>query len=102
MTDAAHLYCLALEHHAAGLKYHAVGEEGIEVREIAEAVGSGLGVPVRSISQDEADDYFGFLALFASADMPASSAWTRERFGWTPKGPGLIADLGGMDFAAIA
>lgn len=98
VADVARLYRLALDRHEAGARYHAVAEEGVPVREIAQAVGEGLGVPVRSISPEEAPGYFGWLAPFAALDMPASSRWTRERLGWTPTGRGLIADLRAMDY----
>ncbi len=97
VTDVARLYRLALEHHAAGARYHAVAEEGVAMRDIAGAIGAGLGVPVASLSPAEAADYFGWLALFASLDMPASSAWTRATLGWVPARPGLPADLQAMD-----
>ena len=93
VLDVAHLYRLALEKHEAGSRYNAVAEEGVSMREIAEVIGRGLKVPVVSVSQDEAPAHFGWLAMFAGFDMPASSAQTRQRLGWRPIGPGLIADL---------
>jgi nucleoside-diphosphate-sugar epimerase len=93
VLDVAHLYRLALEKHEAGSRYHAVAEEGVSMREIAEVIGRGLKVPVVSIPQDEAPAHFGWLAMFAGFDMPASSAITQQRLGWHPTGPGLIADL---------
>jgi nucleoside-diphosphate-sugar epimerase len=96
----AELYRLAVEQGKAGERFHAVSEEGVTAREIAEALGAGLGLPVVSLSQDEAFAYFGPFALFAGLDMPASSAWTRRRLGWTPKGASLIEDLRKMDYAA--
>jgi hypothetical protein len=63
------------------------------MREIAEVIGRGLKVPVVSLSQEEAQAHFGWLAMFAGFDMPASSAQTRQRLGWHPTGPRLIADL---------
>jgi nucleoside-diphosphate-sugar epimerase len=93
VLDVAHLYRLALEKHEAGSRYNAVAEEGVSMREIAEVIGRGLKVPVVSLSQEEAQAHFGWLAMFTSFDMPASSAQTRERLGWRPTGPGLIADL---------
>lgn len=98
VDDAARVYRLALEHHEAGARYHAVAEEGVSLRRIAEAVGAGLGVPVVSLQAGEAAEHFGWLAMFAGRDMPASSAWTRARLGWTPTGPDLIADLKAMDY----
>ncbi len=100
VADVARLYRLALEHHAPGARWHAVAEEGVAVREIAEAVGAGLGVPVRSLSPDEAGAHFGWLGPFAAYDMPASSAQTRARLGWEPTGPSLLEDLRHMDYAA--
>lgn len=98
VTDVARLYRLALERHEAGARYHAVAEEGVSARRIAEVVGAGLGVPVVSLSPDQAAAHFGWLAMFTSLDMPASSAWTQVRLGWQPTGPGLIADLEAMDY----
>lgn len=98
VTDVARLYRLALDKHEAGARWHAVAEEGVPVREIAEAIGAGLRVPVRSLSADEAAEHFGWLGAFAGMDLPASSALTRERLGWEPKGPGIIEDLRNMDY----
>ncbi|MEW2141245.1 SDR family oxidoreductase [Micromonospora vinacea] len=91
--DAAELYRLALEKAPAGARLHAVGDAGVPFRQIAEAVGRNLDIPVRSISPDEANGYFGFLGTFAQLDNPTSSAVTRELLGWTPAHPDLIADL---------
>ncbi|HEU5067195.1 MAG TPA: NAD-dependent dehydratase, partial [Sphingomicrobium sp.] len=99
VTDVARLYRLALEKHEGGVRYHAVAEEGIPMRQIAEAIADRLGIPAVSLSTEEAANYFGWLAPFASLDMPASSSWTRERLGWEPMGPGLIGDLMAMDQA---
>jgi nucleoside-diphosphate-sugar epimerase len=94
--DAARLYRLALEQGSAGGRYHAVAEEGVPLREIAEAIGRGLKVPVVSKPPEEAAEHFGFLGTFAGADAPASSALTQERLGWRlTQRPGLIADLDG-------
>ena len=93
VIDVARLYRLALEKHEAGSRYNAVAEEGIEMRQIAEVIGRGLKVPVVSLSPEEAPVHFGWLAMFAGYDMPASSAQTQQRLGWHPTGPGLIADL---------
>lgn len=93
VLDVARLYRLALEKQAAGSRYHAVAEEGVPVRAIAEVIGRGLGVPVVAMSSEEAAAHFGWLALFVAMDLPASSAQTQERLGWRPTGPGLIADL---------
>ena len=91
--DAAHLYRLALEKGSAGARYNAVAEEGVPLREIAEAIGRGLKVPVIAKSPEEAAEHFGWLGLFAGMDAPASSALTQERLGWRPTGVGLISDL---------
>ncbi len=101
VLDVARLYWLALDKGEAGARYHASAEEGITAREIAEVVGAGLDVPVRSLSPEEVAPYFGWMAMFAGADMPASSAKTRARLGWEPTGPGLIADLTAMDYSVI-
>ena len=100
--DAAHLYRLALEKAAEkdpkGVRYNAVGEEGVALREIAEAIGRGLKVPVVSKSPDEAGEHFGWLAHFVGTDISASSALTRKWLGWRPTGPGLIEDLNAMKY----
>jgi nucleoside-diphosphate-sugar epimerase len=93
VLDVARLYRLALEKREAGARYHAVAEEGIAVRDIAEVIGRGLKTPVAALSAEEAPGYFGWLSPFAGLDLAASSAQTRERLGWRPTGPGLITDL---------
>jgi nucleoside-diphosphate-sugar epimerase len=98
VLDVARLYRLALEKREPGARYHAVAEEGIAVRDIAEVVGRGLKAPVVAMSPEEAAGHFGWLAPFAGLDLPASSAQTRERLGWRPTGPGLIADLEQMRY----
>jgi nucleoside-diphosphate-sugar epimerase len=99
VLDAARLYRLALERAEAGAKYHAVAEEGVPLRKIAEVIGRGLKVPVVAISPEEAPAHFGFLARFAGMDLRGSSAKTQERLNWRPNGPGLIADLEQMRYA---
>jgi nucleoside-diphosphate-sugar epimerase len=96
--DCARLYKLALERGLAGARYNAVGEEGVPLREIAEAIGRGLKVPVVAKSPEEAGEHFGWLAAFVGFDMPASSALTQQRLGWRPTGPGLISDLDQMQY----
>lgn len=91
--DVARLYRLALEKGTADAIYHAVGEEGVPMREVIEVIGRALNVPVVSIKKEEAGDFYGPLAIFAGLDMPASSALTQARLGWTPTGIGLIADI---------
>jgi nucleoside-diphosphate-sugar epimerase len=92
--DVSRLYRLALEKGTADGIYHAVGEEGVPMRQIIEVIGRALNVPIVSIRKEEAGEYYGPLARFAGLDMPASSALTRQRLGWTPAGIGLIADIG--------
>ena len=91
--DVARLYRLAIEKAEPNAKYHAVAEEVVSMREIAEALGRRLKLPVKSIAPEEAPAYFGWLAAFAGHDVPASSAQTRKKLGWAPIGPTLIADL---------
>ncbi|MBW4625127.1 MAG: SDR family oxidoreductase [Brasilonema octagenarum HA4186-MV1] len=92
--DAVPLYRLVLEKGSAGARYHAVAEEGVPVREIAEAIGRGLKIPVVAKSPEEAVGHFGWLGFFAGMDGPASSALTQQQLGWSPtQKSGLIADL---------
>lgn len=93
LLDAARLYRLALERGEPGSVYHAVAQEGITLRAIAESIGRTLNLPVRSLSPEAAAAHFGWLALFASMDMAASSANTRQLLGWAPSGPGLLSDV---------
>jgi nucleoside-diphosphate-sugar epimerase len=98
VDDVAKLYVLALEKGEAGARYHAVAEEGVPMRAIAETVAEGLRLPLRSLTVEEAPAHFGWMALFAGMDLPASSAITRAALGWEPVGPGLIADLRAMEY----
>jgi len=91
--DAAHLFRLALEKGSAGARYHAVADDGVPIRDIAEVIARRLNVPVVSKSSEEAAGHFGFLAFVLGMDAPASSAQTRESLGWRPTQPGLIPDL---------
>ena len=93
VLDVARLYRLALEKAERGATYHAVAEEGVPLRAIADVVGRRLGLPVTSITPEQAEGHFGWLAPFASRNLPASSEQTRRRLDWQPTGPGLIADL---------
>jgi nucleoside-diphosphate-sugar epimerase len=86
VLDAARLYRLALEKMEAGARYHAVAEEGVPMRDIAEVIGRGLEVPVISVSPEEAPAHFGWLAAFAGRDLPASGAITKKRLAWQPIG----------------
>jgi nucleoside-diphosphate-sugar epimerase len=98
LLDAARLYRLALEKAEAGAKYHAVAEEGVTLRDIAEVIGRGQKVPVVAMSPEEGVAHFGFLARFAGMDLQGSSTKTQERLGWYPTGPKLIADLEKMRY----
>ncbi len=91
--DAARLFRLALEKATAGARYHAVAEEGIAFRDIAEVIGRQLNIPVVSKSPEEAADHFGWFAMFAGIDCPASSKLTQERLGWRPVQTTLLNDL---------
>ena len=102
VSDVAKLYVLALKKGEPGARYNASVEEGVTARAIAEAIGKGTGLPVRSVRDDEVAHYFGWMAPFAALDMIASSAWTRARLGWEPTGPDLLTDLAAMDFSAHA
>lgn len=92
-TDAARLARLALEQAPAGARLHAVAEEGVPTRVIAEAIAEALGVSTVSIDPADAVEHFGFIGGFFAADMTASSAATRETYGWEPVGPTLIEDI---------
>jgi nucleoside-diphosphate-sugar epimerase len=92
--DVAHLFRLALENAPAGTRWHAVGDEGIPLREIAQSIGDHLGLPNESIPVDRLQAYFGeFLAMVITNDIPASSLATRRILGWEPAHPGLLADF---------
>ncbi|OAF19495.1 SDR family oxidoreductase [Bradyrhizobium neotropicale] len=91
--DAARLYRLALEHGATAKRYHAIAEEGVPFKSIAEVIGRRLGVPVVSKSPEEAVGHFGWFAQFAGIDVPTSSAKTRALLGWAAKEKGLIEDI---------
>lgn len=96
--DAAVLYRLAVESAPAGSRLDGVGDEAIPLREIAEAIGRSLGVPVKSIPAAEAGAHFGFLGAIAALDIPRSSAQTQQLLGWQPKQPGLLEDLQTGDY----
>ena len=102
VIDVARLYRLAIERAEPNAKYHAVAEEGVSMRDVVEAIGRRLNLPVKSIGPEEAQAFFGWLAMFAGYDMPASSAQTRKTLGWAPSGPGLIADLERLSISEAA
>ncbi len=91
--DAARLFRLALEGAPPGTRLHGVAEEGIPMRDIAAAIGEGLGLPVRGLAAEEAGPHFDWLAQFVRIDNPTSSARTRDALGWQPREPGLIEDM---------
>jgi nucleoside-diphosphate-sugar epimerase len=93
VQDAARVYALALDKHQAGATYHAVGEEGITLKAIAQAIGYGLNLPIVSIPSEQADAHFGFFARLVRLDLSASSALTQAWLGWKPTGPGLVSDI---------
>ncbi len=101
--DAVGLFRLSLEQAPAGTILHGVGDEGVPTREIAELIGRHLQLPVVAVTAADANGHFGWLGGVFSLDVPASSAHTRERMGWQPGQPGLIADLDeGHYFGAVA
>ncbi|TXN46574.1 SDR family oxidoreductase [Methylobacterium sp. WL18] len=99
VLDVARLYALAYDKGEAGARYHAVAEEGVAARDMAEAIGRGLKVPSVALSSEAAAEHFGWLSAFVGLDMPASSVQTRNRLGWQPTGQGLISDLERMDYS---
>ena len=97
--DAARVYRLALERGARGEAYHAIAEEGVPFRLIAEAIARQVGVPARSLTSDEAAAHFGGLAMWVAGNGPASSRKTRAVLGWEPREVGLIADIERPDYS---
>ncbi|WP_018179037.1 SDR family oxidoreductase [Jongsikchunia kroppenstedtii] len=100
--DAARLYRLAVESAPGGSRLHGVAESGIAFRDIAEAIGKGLGVSAISVGPDEAEKYLGFLKDFAGFDNPTSSELTQQRLGWRPTGAGLLDDIAAGHYFAAA
>ena len=100
-SDACRVFRLALERGAEGGPFHAIAEEGIPVKEIAEVIGRRLNIPVVSKSQDDAAEHFGWFAMFIGLDAPASSARTREILGWEPTGPTLFQDMADPAYFAV-
>jgi nucleoside-diphosphate-sugar epimerase len=98
VLDAANLFRLAVEQAPAGSRLHAVGDEGVPIRDIAQVIGRHLNVPTASVPAED----FGFLGMILSIDQPASSALTRELLGWRPVQPGLIEDLDKGHYFAVA
>jgi nucleoside-diphosphate-sugar epimerase len=96
--DAARVYRLALERGARGVRYHAVHDEGVTMRAIADVIARRLGVPRVDLADEEAAAHFGWFAHFAGMDRAASSAWTREVLGWQPRERGLLEDMASADY----
>ena len=97
--DAARVYRLALERGARGEAYHAVAEEGVPYRQIAEAIGRQLGLPAKSLTQEEAEAHFGPLAMWVANNGPASNEWTKKTLGWAPEQVGIVADIERPDYS---
>jgi len=97
--DAARVYRLALERGARGEAYHAVAQEGVPYREIAEAIGRQLGLPARSLTAEEAETHFGPLATWVANNGPASNEGTKKTLGWTPEQVGIVADIERPDYS---
>lgn len=97
VSDVARLYRLAVELHVPGARYHAVAEEGIPMRAIAEVIGNKLDIPVVSLPPEDAAEHFGWLSMFVGRDMSGASTWTRDDLGWLPTGPSLLDDLRAHD-----
>jgi nucleoside-diphosphate-sugar epimerase len=100
VSDVAKAYRLAIEKAEPGVRYHAIAEEGVLMREIAEALGRRLKIPTKSIPSQESEAHFGWMNGFVSLDLVGSSENTRKKLGWKPTGPSLIADLDKMTYAA--
>ncbi|MGI4831744.1 MAG: NAD-dependent epimerase/dehydratase family protein [Janthinobacterium lividum] len=98
--DAARVFRLALEHGALGRSFHAVAEQGVAYRKIAEAIGSHFQLPVVSLSQEDAAAHFGPMAMFIGGNGPASSEQTRQVLGWTPQELGVLADISQAEYFA--
>ncbi len=98
-SDAARLVRLGLEHAPAGTRLHAIAEEAVTTRTIAEAIGRYLEIPVVSVAPAEADAHFGFVGGFFARTMTASSDVTREALSWTPTGPSLVEDIAAGAYA---
>ncbi|WP_333849447.1 SDR family oxidoreductase [Leclercia sp.] len=101
VSDVAALYRRVLEDGERGKRYHAVAEEGVPLRQIAEIVARKLSLPLIALPPSEAEAHFGWFAIFAGLNLRASSAWTRQQLGWHPTGPGLLEDLEHMDYAQL-
>jgi nucleoside-diphosphate-sugar epimerase len=92
-SDAARMVTLGLEKAPAGSRLHAIAEDGIPTRDIAEAIGRSLGLPVAAVATEDVSNHFGWIGMFFGMDLAATSTVTRELLSWTPAGPTLIEDL---------
>ena len=101
VTDVVRLYRRCLETGHAGARYHAVAEEGVTLRAIAETIGAGMKIEAKSVTPQHAADYFGPLSTLAMADLAASGLETQQTMAWTPVGPDLLSDLRHMDYSAL-
>ena len=101
VLDVAHLYRLVVERAERGSVWSASAEEGVPVRAIVEVLGAGLKIPVKSLSEEEVQEVFGWMSAFAAMDISASSAYTQKALGWNPTGPGLLEDLRNMDYSSL-
>lgn len=99
-ADAARMVSLGLQKAPAGARLHAVAEQGVSTREIAEAIGRALDLPVASIATEDIADHFGWIGTFFAMDLQATSTITRDLLGWTPTGPTLIQDLDAGAYSA--
>lgn len=99
--DAARLFCDALERGTAGARYHAAGDSGIAVEDIARTIGEITAVPTRSLTPTEAGPHFGWLSMFVTIDNPISSEGTQAELGWAPREPGLLEDLRSGAYAPL-
>jgi nucleoside-diphosphate-sugar epimerase len=99
-SDAARLVALGLAKAPAGARLHAVAEDGIPTRDIAEAIGRAFGLPVASIAPDDVQGHFGWIGTFFGMDLAATSTMTRELLGWDPEGPALIEDIDAGAYSA--
>lgn len=102
VSDVARLYRLAIEKCTPGSRYNAVDEEGVTIRAVVDVLAEGLGIPTKSITPEETQEYFGWMAGFVGMDLAASSAWTRQALDWHPTGPSLLEDLRNMDYSRRA
>ncbi|MGW5744655.1 SDR family oxidoreductase [Amycolatopsis sp. NPDC003861] len=100
VTDAARMVRLGLEKAPAGARLHAVAEEGVPTREIAEAIGRAFDLPTASIPEAGVQDHFGWIGGFFAMDLAATSERTRELLGWMPTGPTLLEDLDAGAYSA--